>query len=104
MKNFDQFKKDFKRELLVQIIVNMKYGKTSTAQAKTLATRINEIMQMEDSKEVFQALNKLSETNSNILDLFIKHAKEFEIKEKDERLEQIHIYLKSTYAKGGEIN
>lgn len=101
MKNFDQFKTDFKRDVLVQVIIDMKYGVTSKKRAAVLAEKILEIFKEEKASVAFAAINKLAETQPNILDIFIKRAQEFENRDKKLRLDQIHIYLKPL---GGESN
>jgi hypothetical protein len=98
MKNFEQFKKDFKRDLLIQIVINMRHGKTGKASSSELAREVLKIFREGQAKQVFERINKLAETHPEILDIFIKRGYEFDSREKDQRLEQINIYL----TKGGD--
>ena len=108
--NFETFKKDFKRDLLIQIVINMKHGKTNKTGSKELAREVLEIFREGHSRQVFERINKLTETHPEILDIFIKRGYEFDSREKTEKIEQIHIYLAEgsmppeALAKGGEIN
>lgn len=96
--NFELFKKDFKRDLLIQIVINMKHGQVSKASSSELAQEVLKIFREARAKQVFGRINKLAETHPEILDIFIKRGYEFDSREKDQRLEQISIYL----AKGGD--
>ncbi|HVZ66721.1 MAG TPA: hypothetical protein VG917_00495 [Patescibacteria group bacterium] len=111
MKNLDQFKKDFKRDVLIRVIVNLEHGKTTRYGAKTLAKEILEIFAEEEAKKVFMKMNKLTETRPEILDIFIKRMSEYEAKDRDEKINQIMVILKAgggqpfqSLAKGGETN
>jgi len=98
MDNLKQFKKDFKRDLLVKVIVDMKYGATSKSRGAEIASRILECFKAEDV-EIFRKLNKIAQTHPEILDILIKRMGEFDAREKDQKLNQIHIYFL-----GGEKN
>ena len=105
--NFELFKKDFKRDLLIQIVINMKHGKVGKTSSSELAREVLEIFRegqaphqsdAGQARQVFERINKLAETHPEILDIFIKRGYEFDSREKDQRLEQISIYL----TKGGD--
>ena len=99
--NFELFKKDFKRDLLIKIVINMKHGKTERVSSRELAREVLEIFREARAKQVFERINKLAETHPEILDIFIKRGYEFDTREKQEKVNQIMIYLKT---KGGETN
>ncbi|HVT01131.1 MAG TPA: hypothetical protein VHE53_02740 [Patescibacteria group bacterium] len=99
MNNLDQFKKDFKRDVLIRVIVNLENGKVSRVGAKSLAHEILEIFKNQEAKMVFSKLNKLTETRTEVLDIFIKRMSEYETKERDEKINQIMVILKA-----GEVN
>jgi hypothetical protein len=98
MKNFEQFKKDFKRDLLIKIVVSLKYGKANESPSEVART-ILEVFKFNEKEVVFKQINKLSETHPEILDIFIKRGYEYDAREKDEKLSRILSFLK-----GGEIN
>lgn len=93
MKNFDQFKHDFKQDVLIKVIVAMRHEKVSAEKASYLARAISEIFENEPH-EVFKKLNKLAETHPDILDIFIKRATEYDDRKRIEDINQIQIYLK----------
>lgn len=93
MNNLDQFKKDFKRDLFAKIIVDMKYGNISKNYASNISKQVIEIFKEETPAKLFTVINKMSETNSRVLDVFINRAGEYEIRERDEKLAQIHAIL-----------
>lgn len=94
-KNFEQFKRDFKRDLLVKIVINMKHGKMSRSRSQQLAKHVLKIYQETQAKKVFEQINKLAESHPDILDIFIKRMEEFDKRYIDKEIEQIHIYLKN---------
>jgi hypothetical protein len=99
--NYEQFKKDFKRDLLVKMVVYLKHGKTTKKRSKTLAKQILSIFSEIEAAAAFAKINKLSEHHPEILDIFIKRGYEFDSRETNEKLNQIIVYLKT---KGGESN
>lgn len=99
--NFEQFKKDFKRDLLIRIVINMKHGKVGKTSSSELAREVLEIFREGQTKQVFERINKLTETHPDILDIFIKRGYEFDSREREEKTNQILVYLK---LKGGETN
>jgi hypothetical protein len=101
MKNLELFKKDFKRDLLVKIVVSLKHGKTNKGKAKSLAREILSIFRESEAGSIFSKLNKLSESYPAVLDVFIKRGYEFDNREKEEKVNQIIVYLTK---KEGEIN
>jgi hypothetical protein len=101
MNNYEQFKKDFKRDLLVKIVVSLKHGKTTKKRSKTLAKQILSIFSETEAAAAFAKINRLSEHHPEILDIFIERGYEFDSREKEAKLNQIILYLKM---KGGETN
>lgn len=101
MTNFDQFKKDFKRELLVKVIIDLKYGKISHARAVRIAQDIVEIFKDQNPALVFSKINKMAETKPEVLDIFIKRISEYEARDREDRLAQIHVYLTPSQKGGG---
>lgn len=95
--NFEQFKKDFKQDILIKVIVATRHGKVSSDSASYLARLILEIFENEP-REVFKKLNKLTETHPDILDIFIKRATEYDDRKKIEDISQIQIYLRTVSA------
>lgn len=105
--NFEQFKKDFKQDLLICVVMNMKHGKLSEAASRMMVRRILSILNAESEASTFTKINKLSETYPAILDIFIKRGYEFDERERDAKLNEITLYLRPAYAKasageGGE--
>lgn len=109
MKNFDQFKHDFKQDVLIKVIVALRHDAITQNRASGLAQAILEIFSEENPRAVFTLINKLSETNSDIVDIFIKRATEYDDRKKAEDIPQIQIFFRGglppeSLAKGGEIN
>ena len=104
MTNFDQFKKDFKRELLVKVIIDLKYGKISHPRAVQIAQNVVEIFKDNEPAQVFSKINKMAESKPEVLDIFIKRISEYEERERTDKLAQIHVYLSKDNVKGGEEN
>jgi len=105
MTNFEQFKRDFKRELLVKVIIDLKYGKISHARAVRIAQDIVAIFEEQNPTQVFAKINKMAETKPEVLDIFIKRINEYENRDREARLAQIHVYLApKVQEKGGENN
>ncbi|HVZ11736.1 MAG TPA: hypothetical protein VG965_01780 [Patescibacteria group bacterium] len=102
MDNFNQFKKDFKRDLLIKIVISLKHGYESKTDSQALVRKLLEILKIDDQRMVFSQLNKFSEGRPDILDIIIKRFNEFDEREKTEKINQIIIYFKSD--EGGEIN
>ena len=98
MDNFNQFKKDFKRDLLIKIVVSMKHGWANKEESRSLAREVLKVFGEHDSALAFQKLNKLSERHPEILDIFIKRGYEFDVRDKREKINQVIVYLKT---KGG---
>ena len=98
--NFETFKKDFKRDLLVKVVVALKFGHADRAGAAKFAQDTIGIFDTEEPVQMFAAINKLSETHPEILAPFIKRGSEYDEREKIERMQQIMRDLKM---KGGEL-
>jgi len=109
MDNFSRFKQDFKRDLLIKIVVSMKHGRVSRDASRELAKRILEIFKNNAPPKVFERINKLSEDYPEILDILIARGHEFDSREKEEKMKEIIVYLKTggrlppeVLTKGGE--
>ena len=100
MKNFEQFKKDFKRDLLIKVVIGLKHGQTSKDKSAEIARNILEVFRNGEPAVVFQGINKLAETHPYILDIFIKRANEYDQRFVDEKIPQILIYLKPKRSAG----
>ncbi len=105
--NFEQFKKDFKQDMLIKVIVALRRKRISQENASYLAKRILEIFQDEKATEVFKKINKLAETHPNILEILIKRGTEYDERQRAHDINQIQVYLRGglpteALAKGGE--
>jgi hypothetical protein len=98
-KSFSQFEKDFKRDVLVKVVICLRHGKTSRQRVTGLARLILEAFRQDAANIAFSKINKLSESYPEVLDIFIKRGYEYDEREKKEKLNQIVLYLKT---KGGE--
>jgi hypothetical protein len=93
--NFEQFKKDFKQDMLIKVIVALRHKKISQENASYMAKRILEIFQEEKVSDTFKKINKLAESHPNILEILIKRGTEYDERQRAEDISQIQIYLKA---------
>jgi hypothetical protein len=93
MKNFNEFKKDIERELMIKIIMGLRYGKISQQKAEVLAKEYLELMSVSNTDELFTDMSKLIEKYSEILDVYIKTATEYFSQKKEELLRTGRHYM-----------
>ncbi|HRN96135.1 MAG TPA: hypothetical protein PLD54_01675 [Candidatus Levybacteria bacterium] len=96
MKNFEEFKKDIERELMVKIIMGLRYGKISQSKAETLAQEYLELMEVSNTDELFTNMSKLIERYSEMLEVYLKTATEYFTQRKEELLHAGRQYMQQS--------
>lgn len=91
---FKTLKTNFERELLFQIIQNLRKDKLSHVQAQILAQNFLPILRSESSEEFIEKLSKLGQFHPEILEAFVITIKEYEIESQDERLKNAREKIK----------
>jgi len=99
MKNFEQFKKDFKRDVFIKVIINLKHGRVTKSSSKEVAKAVLDAFRLDQPRKVFEQINRITQDHPEILDAFIKRGNEYDTRHVNEQIPQILIYMK-----GGELN
>ncbi len=98
--NYETFKKDFKRDFFVKMVIALKYSKTTRGSSAEFASDIIDLMKEEQVGVAFAKINKLAEIHPELLEILIKRGNEYDAREKEEKMNQIIMNLRE---KGGEI-
>lgn len=93
MKQFNDFKKDIERELMIKIIIGLRHGNISQAKAQRLAQEYLSVTNAENSEELFTNMGKLVEKYSEILEVYLKTANEYFDQKKDSLLQAGRKYM-----------
>lgn len=93
MKQFNDFKRDIERELMIKIIIGLRHGKISQAKAQKLAQEYLVIMKAVNSDELFTNMGKLVGMYSEILEVYLKTANEYFTQKKEELLRAGRKYM-----------
>lgn len=88
-----------KRDILYQIILNMKQYEISKEEAQRLAVDFLAVMPIKDAQDLIKKLRILGKSYKEIRTVFIKYANEYYIKEKQYILNVVPLYIQK-----GEIN
>lgn len=94
MTNLDQFKHNFKKDVLIRVIVAMRHNRTTQKDASYLARQILEIFKEEKASEVFKKINKLAEKHPDVLEILIERGTEYDEVQRKENINKIQVYLK----------
>jgi hypothetical protein len=94
MKNFEEYKKDIERELMVKIIMGLRYGKISHQKAEQLAQEYSQIMSAQNAEELFAQLSARIEYFTEMLEVYLTSATEYFAQKKEELLEAGRSYMK----------
>lgn len=89
--------KDIKRDILLMIVLKLKYSDIGTKHAKQLAREVIDICKYANTADVFKGLYELSKRYPEINDVFIKQANNFDKLFVEEGLKRVKDELK-----GGE--
>lgn len=89
--------KDIKRDVLLMIVLKLKYSEISVGHAKILAREVVDICESENTSNVFKGLFELSKRYPGVDDIFIKQATSFDKLFVEEGLKKVKSELK-----GGE--
>lgn len=93
MKNFEQFKKDVERELMVKIIMGLRHGRISQRKAEILAQEYLQISSVSNTDELFRQMSQLIEQYSEMLEVYLKTATEYFSQRKEELLNAGRYYM-----------
>lgn len=97
-KNLEQFVNNIERDLLFQIIMNMRSMQTTVERAQKLAEEFMDSLPVEDKEEVIRTLKIMSEKYPEAQSLYIKYANEY-----FERKKYITVKKVLSHLKKGEI-
>lgn len=99
---YKTLKTNFEREILFQIIFNMKQKRMSTKKAKQIARVVlQEVRKEHDEASFLQNIAKLSESFPEVMEAFIKSASEYEKEFQTERIASVQKSL-NEIMRGGE--
>ncbi|OIP57408.1 MAG: hypothetical protein COX79_00405 [Candidatus Levybacteria bacterium CG_4_10_14_0_2_um_filter_36_16] len=101
MKNIDNqiqiITKDIKRDILLMIVLKLKYSEIGVGHAKQLAREVIDACKYENTDDIFKGLFELSKRYAEVNDVFIKQANNFDKFFVEEGLKRVKDELK-----GGE--
>ena len=95
MKNFEEFKKDVEREIMIKIIMGLRYGKISQKKAEVLAQEYTRLMQFKNTDELFSQMANIVEKYSEMLEVYLKVASEYFSQKKEYVLSETRRYLQT---------
>lgn len=101
--NYQQLKNNFERELLFQIISNLRLKRLTNDESKRIARDFLPIINCENEKEFIKNLSKLSERYPQVRDAYLRTIEEYDNSQKNEKLLYIRSILKND-KKGGDNN
>ncbi len=84
---------NFERELLFQIIQNLRHKKLTHEEAKIVAQRFMPVLKSETAQEFIESLAKLAQYHPEILEAFIKTIREYEKDEVANTLSRARVCL-----------
>ena len=93
MNTIIEFKKEFEREMLIRIIIGLKYGKLSNDQAQLLSKEYLEASGYETVESMLAKLYSLIEKYSDILEVYIQLANKYFTAKKEQILTQAREYM-----------
>ncbi len=95
MKNFETYKKDIERELMVKIIMGLRHGSLSQKKAQTIAQEYLVLMSAKNTDELFECMGKLIEKYAEMLEVYIKTASEYFNQKKEYVLSEARKYMQT---------
>ena len=95
MKNFDEFKKDVEREIMIKIIIGLRYGKISQKKAEVLAQEYTRLMQLTSADELFSQMAHIITQYTEMLEVYLKVASEYFSQKKEYVLSEARKYLQT---------
>ncbi len=93
MKQFQEFKQDIERELMIKIIIGLRHGKISQSRAQKLAQEYLNLTNASNADELFNNMSKIIERYSEILEVYIKTATEYFDQKREYVLSEARKYL-----------
>ncbi len=95
MKNhFEQFKKDYQRDILARLVVNLKRGLIREEDARNMSYDILEAFEKTNVNEIFENLVIATRISPPMLDVFIARGREYDERVMQDRVEEIREYVK----------
>lgn len=91
---YKKLKTNFERELLFQIIQNLRKEKLTHDKAQSLAKEFLPLLKAESSEEFIKSLAKLAETHNEILEAYLIAVKDYEKESVEEGLDTVRKSLK----------
>ena len=93
-KTLKQFVNDIERDLMFQIIMNMKHGMLSTGQAQKIAQEYLAMMPVKDKKHVLKHIKQMADTYKEAREVYMKYSDLYYEEKKDKTLKKVSMYLK----------
>lgn len=96
MNNFEHFKKELKRDLMLQIMYNLKHGLMTKEDSRLLARDfLKAVDNAIDEQSTLSELFRFIEIHPEILSTFTKFANSYYEEQRKARLDQAQLTLKS---------
>ncbi len=89
----EQLVQDIKRDLMIEVIVDLKNTKLSIDQARELARDFLNILPPINKEELLKKLGELGKVYKEVRAVFIKYARLYDDEKRWYSLEQAHTYL-----------
>lgn len=89
-----KYTRDVKREIMMHLILRLRRFETNLQNAQYLSQAILAIFPVENTKELFKKLSKLSQYHKEVRKAFIKYANQYFEEEKKEALKVIPPFIK----------
>ena len=93
MNNLTEFKKEFEREMLIKIIIGLRYGKISNEQAQVLAKEYLNASNEGTEEKILSRLFSLIEKYTDMLELYIQLANKYFSEKREQVLTMTREYL-----------
>lgn len=93
MNTLSEFKIEFEREMLIKIIIGLRYGKISNEQAQQLAGEYLMAVREENAENILSKIYTMAGTFNDILELYIRLASKHFTEKKEQILTQAREYM-----------
>lgn len=101
--------KDVERDLVVKLVLGVKYGRIDLKEARNIAREFMAEHPYKNKEDLFEQLYIMSEKYNQVRKVYVKHVFEFEDEKRQNRLEIMRNYMKNNeyknavnVAKGGD--
>ena len=109
MKSLENAIKDIERDLVINITLNIRYGRISLKEAREIAREFITSYPYESKKDLFVKVDQLSDKYKLVRKVYVKHVPDYESEESEKTLKEMRQHMKNNdfenaikSAKGGE--